>query len=176
MAKIFLVSAGHTNQPGQDRGAAGSGFIEGVETVRLRDAVALRLRAAGFTVLEDGVDGVNEPLTKALALVRKADTAIELHFNAGTRTATGVEVLAKWSRKRLAQQIAQAIKAATGLKLRGDAGYKSDTSGQHHRLAFCEKGGLIVEVAFISNAWDMDRYKRNFDAVAQGIADVLAAA
>lgn len=174
MPKKILISAGHTNTPGQDRGAVGSGYVEGRETLRLRDNTAAILRGKGLDVVEDGADGINEPLKKALRLIPGTDAAIEFHFNAGPKKATGVEVLSKPSKKRLAQRIAKAIGAATGLRIRGEQGWKSDTSGQHHRLAFCSAGGLIVEVCFISNRSDMDAYERHFEAICEGVAYVLS--
>jgi len=165
MAKTILVSAGHTNVAGSDRGMEGNGFIEGVEATRLRDDVATQLRAAGHTVIEDGSDGVNDPLKRAIALARTAQTAVEFHFNAGPPTATGIEVLAKTKHKHLAQRIAGAIATATGIKLRGDAGWKSDSSGQHHRLGFCEAGGVIVEVCFMSSRSDMAAYVANYESI-----------
>jgi N-acetylmuramoyl-L-alanine amidase len=102
----ILLSAGHTNNPHSDQGAVGNGYIEGVEAVKVRDAVASLLRDRGLTVIEDGADGVSDPLKKAIALAKTADTAIEFHFNAGPPTATGVEVLSKPKHKALAQSIA----------------------------------------------------------------------
>lgn len=172
--KLILVSAGHTNTPGQDRGAAGNGFVEGILTTELRDAVAAKLRAKGCSVIEDGSDGQNDPLSKALVLARKADVAVEMHWNAGPQNATGIEVLSKPNKKALAQALAEAIHQATGIKLRGERGWKADNSGQHHRLAFCEAGGMIVEVCFISNMADMTLYRNNFATVAENLAEVLA--
>jgi len=172
--QLVLISAGHTNVNGQDRGAAGNGFVEGNEAVIIRDALASALRRSGMNVIEDGADGISEPLRKAIVLARKADTALEIHFNAGPASATGIEVLAKPNKKALAQKLAAAIHAATGIKLRGgDGGWKADSSGQHHRLAFCEAGGLIVEVCFISNASDMSLYKQNFDEMIERLAAEL---
>lgn len=173
--RLYLISAGHSNVPPRDPGAQGNGFSEAVLTVQIRDAVAAKLRSDGYTVIEDGADGVNDPLKKAIVLARRSDVAIEFHWNASAnKTATGIEVLCKPNKKPLAQSLANAISKATGIKTRGgDGGWKSDSSGQHHRLGFCEAGGLIVEVCFISNPDDMDRYKRNFQAVVENVAMVL---
>jgi N-acetylmuramoyl-L-alanine amidase len=174
-SKLILVSAGHTNVSGQDRGAAGHGFIEGQLAVELRDAVAAEIRAVApeFSVIEDGVDGKSDPLKKALVLARKADIAVEFHWNAGPATATGIEVLSKPAKKLLAKKLANAISSATGLRLRGEGGWKADNSGQHHRLAFCEAGGLIVEAGFISNRNDVNAYTDNFPAIVQNLAFAL---
>lgn len=175
MNKTILVSAGHSTVPPKDSGAVGHGFEEAKEALRVRDAVADSLRSYDLTVIEDGADGINEPLRKAIALARQAAVAVEFHFNAGGATASGIEVLAKADKKPLAKRLAGAIQMATGLALRGgDGGYKSDSSGQHHRLGFCEAGGLIVEIAFISNAGDMARYQANFNKIVERVAEVLA--
>jgi N-acetylmuramoyl-L-alanine amidase len=172
----ILCSAGHTNIKGQDRGAVGNGFVEGDLAVELRDAVAAHLRELGETVLEDGFDGQNDPLKKALELAKQAKVAVEFHWNASENPkAMGVEVLSKPKHKELAQTLATAIGYATGIGLRGVLGWKADNSGQHHRLAFCEAGGLIIEVCFITNPNDMGKYRKNFEHVAKGIAGVLAA-
>ena len=170
MGKI-LISAGHTNVKGRDQGAAGNGFIEGGEAVKIRDSVASKLRLAGLDVLTDGKPGESKTLSEALKLAKTASTAIEIHFNASANPkATGVEVLAKSKHKTFAQRLAATIASALGLALRGERGYKSDSSGQHHRLVFCEVGGLIVEICFISNPNDMESYSANFDDLCENIA------
>jgi N-acetylmuramoyl-L-alanine amidase len=177
--KLILVSAGHSNVPPRDPGAVGSGFTEAILTVELRDAVAAEIRrtAEQHSVIEDGSDGKNDPLSKALVLARRADVAVEFHWNASSNpSAHGVEVLSKPGKKALAQRLAVAIHNATGITLRGDLGWKPDNSGQHHRLAFCEAGGLIVEVCFISSRDDMVRYRENFREVVSNLAAVLASA
>ena len=114
----ILISAGHTNNPASDRGAAGNGFIEGVETVKIRDTVASNLRSRGLTVIEDGIDGVNDPLTKAIALAKTSDIAIEFHFNAGPSGATGVEVLSKPNHRSFGRSLAQTIASVLQIPLR----------------------------------------------------------
>ena len=173
---LILLSAGHTNVPGQDRGVSANGYIEGDAAVVLRDHLAAKLRGMGMSIITDGADGVSEPLTKAIVLARKADLALEFHFNAGPLGANGVEVLSKPAKKEIGQKISRAISSATGLSLRGTAmGWKADNSGQHHRLGFCEAGGLIVETCFMSNASDMAAYEANFETLVNKLAEVIAA-
>lgn len=174
--KTILVSAGHSTVKPVDPGAVGHGYKESEIALMMRDAVAEQLQTIGgdeIKIIEDGADGISEPLTKAVALARIADIAIEFHLNAGPEKATGIEVLAKPKNKKLAQNIAETIGSATNLNLRGEAGYKPDNSGQHHRLAFCEAGGLIVELCFISNKSDVQKLIQNFETVAVNIAKVL---
>jgi N-acetylmuramoyl-L-alanine amidase len=176
MPNKILVSAGHSTVPPRDSGATGNGFIEAVEALKVRDAVAALLRLKNIDVIMDGIDGESEPLRKAIRLARTANVAIEFHFNAGGPGATGIEVLALPAKKALSQKIAKAIGDATGLVLRGDGGWKNQDSGQHKRLGFCMAGGIIVEICFISSASDMQSYQGNFHLISQGVAEVLASA
>lgn len=170
----ILVAAGHGNHPKRDRGAVGNGIVEGLETLRLRDAVAENLRHLGFRPETDGVAGANDPLSRSIELAHQADIAIEFHFNSGPATASGVEVLATESRVSLAQQLAAAVATPCALPLRGAHGWRSTTSGHHSRLGFCDAGGLILEVCFLSNASDVANYLRAFPAIALAVAGVLA--
>lgn len=171
--KTILISAGHNDE---DPGAVGNGYKEAVLAVKMRDRVADILRGRGLTVLEDGADGENERLNSAIALAKKADVAVEIHFNAGPAAATGIEALAKPKLSKLSAALCGAISKVTGLKVRGpDGGWKSDDSGQHHRLGFCEAGGIVLEVCFISNAGDMKAYVDNKLAVATAVAEEILA-
>jgi N-acetylmuramoyl-L-alanine amidase len=170
--KTVLISAGHNDA---DPGAVSGQYKEATLAVKMRDRVAKSLRDRGITTLEDGEDGVNDNLNRAIGLCRQADIAVEIHFNAGPPAATGIEALSKMPLKKLSQDLCVAIGNVTKIKLRGgDKGWKPDNSGQHHRLGFCEAGGVILEVCFISSASDMRAYVANKEAVAEAVALVLA--
>ncbi|NUP10217.1 MAG: hypothetical protein HOW73_29560 [Polyangiaceae bacterium] len=172
MGRTVLVSAGHSES---DPGAVGNGYVEARLAVELRDIVARKLRSAGVNVLTDGMDGRNDPLSKAISLARTADVAVEIHWNASNGAGHGIECLAKPNLKPISKALAGAVANATGLVLRGESGWKSDGSGHHKKLGFCEAGGVILEVCFIDNSRDMAAYVANKSAVAQNVADVLAA-
>lgn len=170
--KKILISAGHG---GNDPGACGNGYVEATLATKLRDRVFKRLEQAGIPVIRDGLDGTNETLKKSILLAKTVDTAIEIHFNASSNSsATGVEALSKDVNKELSQKLCYAITSATRLQVRGsDEGWKSTSSGQHHRLGFCEAGGIILEVCFISNKTDMESYVNNKILVATNIANTI---
>lgn len=177
--KTLLVSAGHTNVPGRDQGVAANGLIEGVEAVKIRDRVAELLRGKGFSVREDGGDGVSDPVSKALSLIPGTALAVEIHLNAAAATsAKGVEVLSvkDATRVRRSQVIAAAIAEALNTSLRGDKGWRSDTSGQHSRLAFCRRGGLVIELFFATNPAEAATYKAGFERVCVALADAITEA
>jgi len=176
MARKILVSAGHSTVPPIDTGAVGNGYAEADLTLELRDLVVGRLRSAGISPLVDGEDGRNEPLTKAILLARQADLAVEIHFNAdASPAASGTEALSKPDKRRAATLLAGAVASAAGLPLRGsNGGWKATDSGHHKSLGFCNAGGMILEIAFISSPSDMKAYQASKARVAQQIADVLS--
>lgn len=170
MRKV-LISAGHSEK---DPGAVNGKYKQATMATLMRDRVASRLKKLGVPVFVDGSEGVNDPLNKAIALAKiTSPLAVEIHFNAGSSKATGIEALTKPKNKKFAQDLCLAVSKATGLKLRGELGYKPDDSGQHQRLGFCEAGGTILEVCFISNDNDVESYVKNKEDVASYVADVL---
>ena len=177
--KPILVSAGHNEL---DCGAVNTkfGWHEQEIATQLRDKTAAILRAQGFTVSEDGEDGDNQPLTRAIELCKsvtaRGGVAVEFHLNAAASPAAGgIEVLSLPKHKPLAQDIAAAINSVLNTTLRGgDKGWKPDTSGQHPRLGFCRAGGLIIETCFISNTVETRKLLDNLDAAAQVVAAAIA--
>lgn len=171
--KTVFVSAGHSDS---DPGAIGNGYKEATLAVKLRDRIAMSLRNKGISTLQDGNYGVNESLSRALQICAQADIAVEIHFNSAENpSATGVEALAPSSLRKFSQELCAAVSKNTGLKLRGsDGGWKLPNSGQHSQLGFCNAGGVVLEICFISNSSDINTYVYNKEAVAEAIANVLA--
>lgn len=170
--KIVVLSAGHG---GGDPGAvAADGTREAELAVQLRDKIATRLRLKMVRVVTDGRTGENKPLRDALKLASEPNAiAVELHFNAASPQVRGTECLSKPDKKPLAQLLAMAASNVLGNPLRGHMGWRADNAGQHHRLAFCEAGGLILEVCFLSHAAELAAYKTKVDAVADALAEAL---
>lgn len=170
--KTFTVTAGHGEG---DPGATYGEFREADLMAELRDMVASRLRDMGHEVRQDGIGRVNRALTYAMNLIAGADAAIELHTNAATNpTATGVEVIALPAQKAQAQKLAQAIAGELGLKLRGQAGWIDQSMSARGRLGFVARGGMVVEVFFLSNPEDLASYMLRKEAVARVIAEALS--
>ena len=169
----YLISAGHG---GTDPGAVALGRKEADIALAMRSLVATRLLELRHTVLQDGGTGVNLPLRDALKLIKGTDLAVELHCNAAANhQATGVEVIAPPALKLVAQRIARAIAGETGQRLRGQGGWIDQTQSQHHRLAWVQAGGIIVEMVFITNPADMQTFMQRQDRVAQAIAGAICA-
>jgi N-acetylmuramoyl-L-alanine amidase len=98
------------------------------------------------------------------------DLDISVHFNAYQKTDNpmGTECLYV-TQNALATEVADAISQAGGLKNRG-AKYRSD-------LAFLNgttEPAILIETCFVDSSADVNRYKKNFDAICRAIAKVIA--
>ena len=169
----FLISAGHS---AADPGACANGFTEAEIALEMRDLVAARLLEMRHTVLTDGNLAENLPLKTAIALVNGTDLAVELHCNAAVNLhARGVEVIAPAHLKPMAQRIARSIAAETGQPLRGVGGWIDQSQSARGRLGFIEAGGVIVEMVFISNLSDLNKFLEVKDRVAMAMAGAICA-
>lgn len=170
----ILIAAGHSNT---EPGAVNGKWREEDLATELRDMVADNIRkisTSPVTVMEDGLDGDNKPLRDSIKLARGRH-AFELHFNAASPAATGVECIGKLDKRWVCQKISAGIGNVLGLKLRGELGYIDTSKSQHSRLGFVEAGGVIVEVCFMSNDKELAAYLTNKKKVAEAIAAAIVA-
>ncbi len=168
MKSVFL-SAGHSDT---EPGAVGFGRREADIVVEFRNIVSFFLWWAGVPHELDGKGTGNIPLREAVVKARRHPIGVEFHCNAGPPTATGVETLSAPDDMALGGRICQSLASSLNIRNRGA---KPENAGQHHRLAFVQAGGIIVELFFISNSTDLAAYDRRKWAAAQAVADVLIA-
>lgn len=174
MSKLTIaITAGHNNK---DPGAVNGARTEASVAVEVRNAVASGLRVKGFNILTDGEGNTNETLSSAAKLAKQADIAIEFHLNASAnKTAKGVEALAPVKDKLLCQALCKATAEVLNTNVRGsDGGWKASNSGQHARLAFCEAGGIVMELFFISNDTELKAYDTNKDKLFAKLVQVIS--
>lgn len=177
MKKIY-ISAGHSNKAGRDRGAAGNGFIEGVEMCELREIIAEELKILGSDVVVDKDDSILSDTIRDFKST-EIDILIDLHMNAATPKATGVETLVPdpptKDERVLAEKISQVTSEILGIPLRGIKGVKTEADSQHKRLGFMRLLGttVLLETCFISNANDMKSYRKNRFKLGKALAKVL---
>lgn len=167
-----LISAGHSNtDPGAVGTYQGKQITEAEVVTDFRNLVAYYLREKGIEYETDGTGSNNLPLREAIKLAHGKDLAIEFHCNAFSKpTATGVETLGSDSTRKVGQAICNAIAEVLGIANRGA---KGEASGQHSRLGFVQAGGLIVELFFISNPSDVEKYMAKKWLVAKAVAEVI---
>lgn len=178
--KTVFVSAGHSGvDPGAvatSKDSAGKTIVtkEADIAVEFRNMVSFYLTERGIKHELDGSGTVNLPLRDAVVKARKHPIGVEFHCNASSNAAaTGVETLQAADDLVLGQKICAAIAGALDIRNRGA---KPENSGQHHRLAFVQAGGIIVELFFISNPGDLAKYQAKRWVAARAVADVLTEA
>jgi N-acetylmuramoyl-L-alanine amidase len=166
MKSVFL-SAGHSDV---DPGAVAFGRREADFAVEFRNILSFYLHRAGVPHELDGAGTQNLPLREAVVKASRHPIAVEFHCNAGPPTATGVETLSATGDLSLGSRLCHAVADGLGIRNRGA---KPENAGQHHRLAFVQAGGIIVELFFITNAHDLAAYETRKWLAAKAVADVL---
>lgn len=171
----YFISAGHR---GKGTGAVGNGIDEGAEAIFLKDKVTVTLRGMGAIVVNDDDKAQLSSVVKNInAQAEPDDISLDIHFNAGPATATGVECFvrkgARVREKAIAIELCQRISKTMGIKSRG---VKTDDMGQHTKLAMCSDvrcDAVLLEVCFISNSDDAKKYKENRMVVVRDIVNAL---
>lgn len=166
---MIFLSAGHSSS---DPGAVAFGRKEADIAVEFRNIVTFYLLMAGVKPVTDGKGSENIPLAQAVRLVGKNRPALEFHCNAGPASASGVETLSAPKDMILGAAVCKALADALDIRNRGA---KPENAGQHHRLAFVQAGGIIVELFFITNKADLAAYDARKWLAARAVANVLTA-
>ena len=176
--KTIFLSAGHSNS---DPGAVGMHpdatgrnvpTKEADVAAEIRNIVSYYLTQMGVVHEVDGKGTVNVPLAEAVKKARKHPIGIEFHLNAsGSALAAGVETLSGPDDMQLGRDLCACIAQILNTKNRGA---KPENSGQHHRLAFVQAGGLILELFFVTNSTELATYQAKKWLVGRGVAEVLA--
>jgi len=168
----IYLSAGHYNQ---DSGAIGvNGRQENNETIKLRDRI-LGYISSNYRVI---TDNDSESLAQYLARIRPGDASVvlELHFDSYNGKASGSTALymndAPKNSIIFSAELCQFTATTLGIANRGA---KSESDSARGRLGLVHKAGItsLLEVCFIDNQEDMDKYDANIDLLAQGVAKIL---
>ena len=185
---IIVIDEGHTKS-GADYGATGNGLCESIETRELGRLITTYANALGVTVDKCTVDyanSVGESITKRVAIAnqRPHDIIIIIHFNAfGDSSANGCELFilpnsgnnysstASYEKNKaygeaILDVVCKAggfVKRSDGVKFREDLGMLCSTNDY----------AVYLEVCFLTNKSDADKYKDNKDKIARAIAEVI---
>jgi N-acetylmuramoyl-L-alanine amidase len=173
----IIVTAGHTNVPGLDRGALANGYIEGELTVELRDLVISELSKLGTSVQTDSnKNALAQTLAWLVGKFNAKSILLDLHWNAGG--GTGIEVIIPQSYStfeiKLAQALADNISRVTGWKKRA-GGVKTEIDTARKRLGWMRPNAenILIETCFIDSKSDMAVYQSNKNTIAKIIAKTL---
>lgn len=164
----ILISAGHSKT---DPGAVAFGRKESEIAVEFRTILVKCLADLGIQAETDGKGKDNLPLREAVKLAKGKDIAIEIHLNASANaTASGVETLSGPEDMDLCARLCAAVSQSLNIRNRGS---KPENAGQHHRLAFVQAGGIILELFFLTNPNDLAAYDGRKWPLARAVAQVI---
>ncbi len=186
--KTLYITAGHS-VAGPDKGASSPYGVEAVEARKFVTDLSKALYKKGVYVYTDNdnwtlLETINWLGTK----VKAPDTTIDIHFNAFNATSTGTEVLIADSHTEkeleLAYNIVKIISETLEIPTRGDLngykGVKTESQSQHPRLGILSTNKLatasnvLVELCFISNPIEMQKYRANYNLLIEKLSDYLA--
>jgi N-acetylmuramoyl-L-alanine amidase len=166
-----FISAGHSDA---DPGAVANGRREADVAVEFRSILVKCLSDLGIEATTDGHGKQNLPLRDAVKLAKGKQIAIEIHCNAAAnKTASGVETLSAPYDMALGGKLCAAISEELNIRNRGA---KPESAGQHHRLAFVQAGGIILELFFITNPNDLAAYDGRKWLAARAVAKLIEGA
>jgi N-acetylmuramoyl-L-alanine amidase len=177
MKRRIVLSAGHSNTPGQDQGAIANGYVEGQLTVEFRDLVKKHLNKFGVTVNVDP----NNYVTGSMVRLFKQwfgvnDIIIDFHFNAASNiAANGTEAIVP--KKYTAFEFNLAVKLVNAINKSGIGirrVFTEDKTPRKKLFFFTLKSEtVLLEVCFITNKKDMQIYQTTKDEMAYHVAEVL---
>jgi N-acetylmuramoyl-L-alanine amidase len=175
MRKIYLC-AGHR---GGTTGANYNGINEAEETIWLRNEIAKMLKRKGVEV---EIDNDSASLSQVIATInascKPTDICVDIHFNAvANPTANGTEVLRPFNHNNTEIEVAEDLLYATCMTLNTkNRGVKREGEGTHQRLAILSDvkcNSVLLEVCFISNIADANKYKERKDELVIILAEQL---
>lgn len=177
MARKVFIASGHSNTPGKDNGSTGNGYVEGFLTVEFRDLLVAQLKAIGVVPTTDPASNVlAETIQYFKALTNPNALLVDIHFNAGPSTATGVEVEVPDDsnpyERKVAGEIANEISRTFGIQNRG---VKPESETARKRLGWMRLIGnnILIELCFITNYKDMMAYQAYKTTLAKRLALII---
>lgn len=193
MRNVYLT-AGHQILNGKGNGAFGikemngRQFDEAIEARKFTDDVIAHLKKwYNINAFTDSKEwSLPSVINWLFGKVKQHDIAIEFHFNAGIPAATGIEVFIPETHTKeeieLASRLANMMYAILKLNLRkgklGIPGVKTEVETQHKTIGILNKPkaatNLLVEICFITNAEDVNVYRKNYYSLVQVTSDTIA--
>lgn len=173
MSRKIILSAGHG---GNDPGAVSGKFIERDLAIELRNLVESRLKAAGVTVNKDPDKyALVDTLKWLVGKYKNSDILLDLHWNAGKPSANGTEIIVPQSPSTIELGIANELLNSICKFGFSNRGVKRESQTARKTLAWMRPPAenILIEVCFISNKQDMDKYVANKEAIACIIAETL---
>jgi N-acetylmuramoyl-L-alanine amidase len=175
---MIFISAGHNPQGIKiDNGAAANGYTEANLAINFRELVELELNKLRVKYI---TDNDNERLAEYLERIKTGNGSVvlEFHFDAAANTkATGTTSIVGVDADRLdiafARELVNATSNILGIKNRGVI---SEAQSHRGRLGLMRENGIVslLELCFITNKLDLERFFKNKFVLAKEIAQIIA--
>lgn len=185
---ILCIDEGHTKS-GADYGATGNGIIESLETRVFGNLLTQKLQKLGVVVDKCTIDiatSVSDSINKRVAISKQRphDLIIIIHFNSvEDPAANGCELFILPNKgnyysstnsfnknKQFGEDILEAVcKAGNFVKRGNGVKYRDDLGMLLHTADYA----VYLEICFLSNKSDVDKYIANKDKIASSIVKVL---
>lgn len=174
---MIFLSAGHNPKgKNQDPGAVANGKTEAELTVELRGLIAYEITHQNGSVI---IDNDSERLAEYIKRIHPGSGSVvcEIHFNAGTPSATGTESIVRVGAKKQETDLANSINGVIHKHADlNNRGVKIENKTPHKRLGILHTGAgisVLVEICFITNKTDLDKYQKAKKAISRDIAKLL---
>jgi N-acetylmuramoyl-L-alanine amidase len=175
--KTLIIGAGHG---GTDSGAVGSGFKERDLAIEFRNLLVAELQKLSVPCITDpDTNALKDSLVYFKNYFKPDSINVDIHWNAASPAATGTEVLINTQatpfEKQLGAKIVDTIATTLNIKNRG---LKTELQSARGSLGWMKQPGrnYIIEMCFISNKTDMEKYQAKKNELAKAIADILGEA
>lgn len=174
---MIFVSAGHAPYSvKQDFGAEGCNYKEALLTIEMRDLVTKDLDSLNRKYIKD-LD--TETLSEYLTRIQTGTGSVvcEFHFDAYNGTASGATALVGDDADRLDKAFAKELVNVTASILGiPNRGVKSEAESHRGRLGLMREQGIVslLEVCFIDNCNDMQKYQPKKAELAKAYAQIIA--
>lgn len=175
----LYITAGHEVHDGKGTGAHGFGD-EAVEARRLAAAVITKLKKLDIPCETDNDSwSLREVINWLIGKTDKNSVCIDIHFNAAGPQITGTEIIIpdistkkeEWWAKELVLTLARTLEIRNrGVKKEKDTFRKKIGILRQPKSAT----NLLLEICFITNREDMDKYNKKFNLLATEIACKIA--
>lgn len=173
---MIFPSAGHAPYSiKKDFGAEGCGYKEAILTIEMRNLVIKELDAKGIKYI---TDKDTETLGEYLQRIETGSGSVvcEWHFDAYNGTASGATSLVGDDSDRLDKAFAKELVDITASILGiPNRGVKAESESHRGKLGLMREQGIVslLEICFIDNSNDMQKYQANKTQLAKAYSDLL---
>lgn len=174
ITNVFL-SAGHSGA--SENGASSKWMNEKDETKKFVQMVANKAKPLEGLMVSYVGSNLQERISRANEYCGGKGIAIEVHFNASGRGATGCETVismnASERSRRVATELAILVSNALGIRCRG---VKTSWQTARKKLAFVDSTicpAVILEVCFLDNVRDVEAYYTKLDILAASLGHYI---